>query len=835
MFRFPRVQRALLLVPVKSRVSIDRLALARASSLSSLPTETIPERSKGRYFRVATCLYCPPGKANSLSVCFEHNLFVCHRCGAKGNTAEYERGLQALSPNSEVRRDYEVVKSAFLRSNGLYSASGSNRTFSTEAVARSGSLAATTLGANGQPSVQQPLTDEERARLEQPMKTLQKEWTLEQNANPSHPAVKFLKKRGLKRDTCFLYKVGTETMSFRDLNAVPPSDGQTSRPKMIQADMVTFPFLYRPGEFDPTQKRVSPHLQTGEPSIHRYKARGVDDKRLMRSVPMGTNAQTFFGWHTIPPQAKEVVITEGEIDAMTVFQETKMPAISVPNGANAFPDSLVHGLARFDKVILWFDDDSAGRDGCEKAIAKIKQKYGANKCMIVRPTERDRAAAKVDTSKVSEPGTTPPKDANDFYLQGYDLNKLLASRRPLKHQMLVSSEELLPELYSMFQNPDVNKGQQFSGFPSLNKMLGGHRLGELTIFSGPSGSGKTTLLSQLSLDLSMSGVPTLWGSFEISIVRLQQIMFNQFVYHQLHSGWNASEDLSDVMDAAGRIESNASPLSFLKNQEAFQLYAEEFLTRCPMYFMSFFGSTEVNDVISVMRHAVEVQDVRHIVIDNLQYMVSGSGLGANWKPSHNMYNSLNKFETMDRALDHFRAFATNHKVHVSIVVHPRKVAENVPLTMDSIMGTAKASQEADNVMVIQKMEDGSKQLELKKNRFDGNLGKMALSFRPDVKCFFDEGIARSLAAQSNASWSPSNTASPSSSTRTSGATTSSSSPPVRFAKFSPNEDQALLEGTRDCVDGSEVEIFEQIREDFLPHRDVAVLQQRFRELKKIKS
>ena len=56
----------------------------------------------------------------------------------------------------------------------------------------------------------------------------------------------------------------------------------------------------------------------------------------------------------------------------------------------------------------------------------------------------------------------------------------------------------------------------------------GHRPGELTIFTGPTGSGKTTFLSEYSLDLTMQGVKTLWGSFEIRNTRLAKVMMTQF-------------------------------------------------------------------------------------------------------------------------------------------------------------------------------------------------------------------------------------------------------------------------------------------------------------------
>jgi twinkle protein len=36
-------------------------------------------------------------------------------------------------------------------------------------------------------------------------------------------------------------------------------------------------------------------------------------------------------------QDKSIVITEGEFDAMAVYQETGIPAVSLPNGANHLP------------------------------------------------------------------------------------------------------------------------------------------------------------------------------------------------------------------------------------------------------------------------------------------------------------------------------------------------------------------------------------------------------------------------------------------------------------------------------------------------------------------
>jgi len=96
------------------------------------------------------------------------------------------------------------------------------------------------------------------------------------------------------------------------------------------------------------------------------------------------------------------------------------------------------------------------------------------------------------------------------------------------------------------------------------------RRGEVTVFTGPTGAGKTTLLSEMSLDLCMQGVNTLWGSFEIRNVRLVKMMLCQY-----------------------------SGLNLEKNVEQFQYWADKF-EMLPMYFMCFYGAQNINTVIEVI-------------------------------------------------------------------------------------------------------------------------------------------------------------------------------------------------------------------------------------------
>ena len=119
-------------------------------------------------------------------------------------------------------------------------------------------------------------------------------------------------------------------------------------------------------------------------------------------------------------------------------------------------------------------------------------------------------------------------------------------------------------------------------------------------------------------------------------------------------------------------------------------------------------------------------DVQHIILDNLQFLMGAT------------YSGYERFDAQEKALHEFRKFATAQNVHVTLVIHPRKEPEEQALNISSVFGTAKATQEADNVIILQN-ENGQKRIEIKKNRFDGDLGSAHLLFNRQRLVFEEKG------------------------------------------------------------------------------------------------
>ncbi|KAI8506713.1 hypothetical protein Bbelb_151540 [Branchiostoma belcheri] len=396
------------------------------------------------------------------------------------------------------------------------------------------------------------------------------------------------------------------------------------------------------------------------------------------SVPK-SGYYNLFGCQLGTADTDEVILTASELDVVALRQglrnsKRNTMLLALPKGTASLPQEILPFLEKYRKVILWFGNDMRSWE----ASKQFSRKLNTKRCYFIRPKEEH------------------PRPL-DFLLLGSSMGQVVAEAQPVNHKSIVSFRELREDVQRELSQAEQVAGVKWKRFPQLNKLLKGFRRGELTVFTGPTGSGKTTFISEYSLDSCMQGVNTLWGSFEIQNVRLLKMMLSQFSQVKLEA-----------------------------NLENFDEWADRF-EALPLYFMTFYGQQTLKNVTETMQHAAYVYDIEHVIVDNLQFMMgTETSIG------------VDRFRQQDAIIATFRKFASANNCHVTLVIHPRKEEDTNVLQMASVFGSAKAVQEADNVLILQdkrlSTQQGKKFLQIVKNRFDGELGVMPLNFNKDTLC-----------------------------------------------------------------------------------------------------
>ncbi|XP_054012924.1 mitochondrial DNA helicase isoform X1 [Hylaeus anthracinus] len=437
-----------------------------------------------------------------------------------------------------------------------------------------------------------------------------------------------------------------------------------SLPDVSQQDMSQLKCIYKE-----TSKVLYFPLIGLENSVVGYKFIGTDVK-AEPTFPVSSVSGCVTYKQNTGKNDNTAVIVESIYDLLAlVAQKSANIIICLPYNLKTLPQQLLPYMESFKKLTLWFGNDETSWYTARQFAKKLNEK----RCYFVRPTDLQ----------------PQPKLAAEM---GYNLKGILQNAQAVWHKSITTFRELREEVLSDLQNIDKVQGVKWKRYPVLNRILKGHRRGELTILTGPTGCGKTTFMSEYSLDLAMQGVNTLWGSFEIRNARLARTMLQQMV-----------------------------ELPLDQHLDNFDLYADAF-EKLPIYFMTFHGQQTIKVVMDAVEHATYVHDIAHVIIDNVQFM-----MGTSDDSKH-----MDRFWKQDDIIAKFRNFATKYNCHVTAIIHPRKERSEEELTTSSIFGGAKASQEADNVLIIQDKRfssvRGKKYLQVAKNRYSGDLGIMMLEF-----------------------------------------------------------------------------------------------------------
>jgi len=203
----------------------------------------------------------------------------------------------------------------------------------------------------------------------------------------------------------------------------------------------------------------------------------VKVRKLPKSFFLVGKSHKLFGQTKFNAGGKRLVITEGEIDAMSVAQayydkyQKVYPAVAIPSASHT--KVLLENrdwIRSFNEVVLCFDEDKAGKEALDEAIKIV----GIDKARIAH---------------------LPCKDP-DLVYRTHGGNKLLQAiwdAEKFVPSGIIGKEELWKALESYNNIPALPYPPCLDG---VNGKLKGKRLGEITLFISGTGSGKSTILRE---------------------------------------------------------------------------------------------------------------------------------------------------------------------------------------------------------------------------------------------------------------------------------------------------------------------------------------------------
>jgi twinkle protein len=244
-----------------------------------------------------------------------------------------------------------------------------------------------------------------------------------------------------------------------------------------QGDMIIFPFLLPNGELAMAKTRKA--------------EAGAKPKPTAKDCE-----PVLFGWQGIDPNSRDVILTEGEIDALS-WAAYGFPAMSLPFGGGKgakqqWIECEFERMERFERIYLATDMDAEG----EAAAIEIAGRLGRHRCLRVQ---------------------MPYKDGNECLVNGVPkeaMRKVIAEAISLDPEGLRKPREFADAVIALFHPKETDHPGYHTPYSKLGKKLM-FRPGEVTLWSGASGMGKSQILSDCTVDWVRQGGRVCLSSLEM--------------------------------------------------------------------------------------------------------------------------------------------------------------------------------------------------------------------------------------------------------------------------------------------------------------------------------
>lgn len=380
-----------------------------------------------------------------------------------------------------------------------------------------------------------------------------------------------------------------------------------------------------------------------------------------------------WGQHLWRDGGRMVVVTEGELDAMSISQcqDNRWPVVSIKSGASGAKKDIAKAsewLEKFESVVFAFDMDEPGK----KAMIEC--------ALLLTPGK-----AKI--------WTCPLKDANEMLQAGRvkELMDAIWGAKVYRPDGIINGTETWDLLVS-------DEAEDSIPYPwaELQAKTNGLRTSEIVTFCAGSGVGKSQICRELAVHLVKSGQTVGYIAFEESVKRSIRGLVSILVNKRLH--------LPAIRATV--------PVGELK--EAWDTLAGK------VHFYDHWGSVDSDSLFSRIRYLARACGCKWVVLDHLSIVVSGDADG---DERRNIDNLMTKLRSMVEELN----------IGLLLVSHLKEPANGKPLeeggqiSLSLLRGSRSIGQLSDMVIGQERNQQDEERsnittLRVVKNRFTGETG-----------------------------------------------------------------------------------------------------------------
>lgn len=390
----------------------------------------------------------------------------------------------------------------------------------------------------------------------------------------------------------------------------------------------------------------------------------------------------------------QLVITEGQIDSLSVAECGIDNAVSVPTGANGFTwlANCWDWITKFESIVVFGDNEHGKITLADTLRARLPQSV-----KVVR--KKDYLGE---------------KDANDILLK-YGKQAVITAVENAEIPKLENVKDL-----STVQSVDINALPKIkTNIPDIDRVIGGLIMGQVVLLTGKRGHGKSTFMSQLVCEALDQRENVFIYSGELA-----DYHFKRWIDFQLAG----TDYIKTVQNVYGDNEYTIS-------EGVIRQISDWYKGRAYIYDNNWLpdDDAEIESLPDTIEKVIKQYGVRLVCIDNLMTAMESV------RENDQLYLAQSNF------VGKLKKIAVKYDVVVILVAHPRK--SKLEFDNDDVSGSGDITNKVDVVMSYQRVENDDtcdSKLSITKNRLFGKYANgdnaIKLCYSEKTKRIFPYGL-----------------------------------------------------------------------------------------------